>query len=176
MEPAALFSRLLGDAYDALPGEVRRFHSMPLPCRFEGEATVRAAANPAARLAARMLGLPLRNGKVPIAVSIDPEAGGQRWTRHFPPWPMTSLITAHEGLLCERLGPVTLRFRMHGDAVGIRWELLGVSFLGIPLPRGLFADTQAREWAEEGRYRFLAGASLPGLGELVRYEGWLDVA
>jgi len=150
-----------------VPPEVRRFHARA--GRFFGRATVRT------RRWAGLLGLPSRDGEFDIAVDIWRDERGEVWTRHFPPRPMQSRLRAQDGVLVERLGLATLRFRLHARADALAWECFGVRVLGVPLPPGWFRVI-ARESAADGRYRFEAGASLPVLGELVRYEGWLDVA
>jgi hypothetical protein len=64
---------------------------------------------------------------------------------------------------------------LDGDAAGIRWELMSVAVLGIPLPRQWFGEVGARESAEGARYCFDVCATLPFIGHLVAYRGWLDV-
>ena len=54
-------------------------------------------------------------------------------------------------------------------------RLCGWSALGIPLPLALAPRIAAREWEEDGRFRFAVSASLPLAGEIVRYSGWLVV-
>jgi len=150
-----------------VPPEVARFHARA--GRFTGRARV------AARRWGWLLGLPARSGEFDIAVDVWRDGDGEIWTRHFPPRPMQSRLGARDGLLVERLGPATLRFRLIASPQALVWECIGVRILGIPLPPPWFGVI-ARESAADGRYRFEAGASLPGLGRLVHYEGWLDVA
>jgi hypothetical protein len=170
-----LFPTLLGDAYAQLPAQVRALHDRALPHRFTGRVHVRAARSRRARLVARLLGLPLADGEAPLEVTIQASGSGQRWTRHFPPRPMVSDLDADAGLLRERLGPATLRFRLDPDADGLTWTLVGVRLMGLPLPLALFRACEARESEREGRYRFFVRAQLPGFGLLVGYEGWLDL-
>ena len=53
-------------------------------------------------------------------------------------------------------------------------KLRGVRFLGVPLPRFLAPSVFTFESEREGRYHFEVEASLPLLGRIVRYEGWLE--
>jgi Domain of unknown function (DUF4166) len=48
------------------------------------------------------------------------------------------------------------------------------SFLGIPLPLALAPQGIAREWEEQGRFRFDVPIALPLVGRIVHYTGWLD--
>ena len=136
---------------------------------------MRAAGSRPARLIARVLGLPLADGEGPLEVTIQASGCGQRWIRHFPPRPMISDLDADAGLLRERLGPTTLRFRLEADARGLTWTLVSVRLLGLPLPVAWFRACEARESELDGRYRFFVRAQLPGIGLLVGYEGWLEL-
>jgi len=44
---------------------------------------------------------------------------------------------------------------------------------GIPLPRRLAPGGIAYESAEDGRFRFFVEITLPLIGLIVRYQGWL---
>lgn len=160
-----LFERLAD--LSQVPPAVRRFHWRA--GRFHGRALVTT------RRFAGLFGLPSRSGEFDIAVDVWCDERGEIWTRHFPPRPMQSRLRAQDGVLVERLGFATLRFRLHATAQALDWECIGVRLLGVPLPPRWFRVI-ARESAAGGRYRFEAGASLPGLGRLVHYDGWLDVA
>jgi hypothetical protein len=159
-----LFARLVD--LSAVPPEVRRFHERH--GRFHGRALVTT------RRFAGLFGLPSRSGEFDIAVDIQRDGDAENWTRHFPPRLMRSRLRAEDGWLVERLGVVTLRFVLTASAEALDWQCIDVRVLGLPLPARWFRVI-ARESARDGRYRFVAGASLPLLGELVRYEGWLDV-
>ncbi len=173
----SLFRDLLGDALDRAPAPVRALHERPLPHRFEGQAQVCVARGVLARLAARIAGLPRHEGRVAVAVTIERTDAGERWARHFPPAPFVSRLWARDGLLCERIGPSEIRFRLHADGDGIVWEPVGLRMFGwIRLPGFLLRGVTAREGMDaQGRYRFEAGAVFPVIGRLAAYEGWLHV-
>ncbi|MEZ5545854.1 MAG: DUF4166 domain-containing protein [Lysobacteraceae bacterium] len=173
----SLFRQLLGDALDRVPAPVRALHETPLPHRFEGEAQMRAASNWLARLAARITGLPRHEGHVAMAITIEHEGDGERWTRHFPPSPFVSRLWPRDGLLCERLGPSDIRFRLHADGDGIVWEPVALRVLGfLPMPAFLLCGVKAREGVDAlGRYTFNVEARFPLIGSVAAYEGWLHV-
>jgi len=173
----ALFRQLLGEALDRTPAPVRALHDHPLPQRFEGEADMRAARNPLAKLAAFVAGFPQYEGRAAIAISIERDGDGQRWTRHFPRAPFVSRLQACNGWLCERLGPVEIRFRLHADAQGIVWEPVAWRTFGVvPMPAFLLRGTKARASVDaDGRYRFEVEAAFPVLGFMGSYEGFLRV-
>ena len=170
-----LFQNLLGADFDRLPASIRALHDAPLPRRFHGRATVMAARGSMARLIARVLGFPRDSIDADIAVTIEPNNEGQCWIRDFPPRPMRSRLWPEHGLLCERFGPVTLRFRLAVEAGTLAWQLASVHVLAMPLPRSWFAAVEARESVRDGRYHFFVRGALPGIGHVIGYEGWLDV-
>lgn len=173
--PPPLFQTLLGPAFDLLPGPVRRLHAAALPQRVVGRVQVHAVGGRAARAVAAAMRLPAGGGESPIAVEIRRHGSGECWTREFPGRRMRSTLAARAGLLCERFGPVTLRFRLHGSAQGIEWEPVAASLFGLPLPRRTIMGIRAREWVEDGSYCFLAEGGLPLLGVVTAYRGRLQV-
>ena len=78
------------------------------------------------------------------------------------------------GLLRERVGPSTFVFALETSADGMALKLRGVRFLGVPLPRFLAPSVRTFESERDGRYHFEVEASLPLLGRIVRYAGWLE--
>ena len=46
----------------------------------------------------------------------------------------------------------------------------------IPLPQSVAPRTHAREWQEQGRFHFDVPISLPLVGLVVHYTGWLEPA
>lgn len=174
---SSLFRELLDDALDRTPAPVRALHEASLPQCFEGQAQVRAARGVLTRWAARIAGLPRCEGDVAMRVRIERTDDGERWTRHFPPSPFVSRLWACDGVLCERIGPSEIRFRLHADGEGIVWEPVALRLFGwLPLPDFLLRGVTAREGVDAlGRYRFQAAAVFPVLGCVAAYEGWLHV-
>jgi hypothetical protein len=171
-----LFLHLLGADAAQLPASVRALHALALPVTLRGRALAAAARSPLARLCAFVAGLPRADGEVAVAVTLAPAAeGGEMWTRDFGGSRFRSRLRAVDGELHEQLGPVRIRFRLHGDRDGIAWQPLAIDFLRIPLPRMLVDGVRAREFERDGRYRFDVAATLPWIGTIVRYRGWLDV-
>jgi len=169
-----LFARLLGRDFDLLPAVVRRLHLRPGVARHHGEVEVRRGRGWLSRLCATATRLPPA-GQGPITVDIDIQPDTERWTRHVRGHAMPSRLWWQDGLLCERLGWVKFGFRLHVHEAGIEWRVERVHALGLPLSARWFAGVRARESAQGGRYAFDVQASLPGIGLLVHYRGWLHV-
>ena len=87
---------------------------------------------------------------------------------------MCSTLTRGVDGVYERLGLLRFQFRLVAGDGGIEWQVVAVRLFGLPLPRRWFREVSAREFEQEGRYRFEVGAGLPLLGRIVDYSGWLD--
>jgi hypothetical protein len=170
------FSALLGSAFDGLAEPVRRLHAGG-PRRFAGRASVDRGTNALGRLMGWIAGLPPAAVDAPIVVDLAPDGVFEYWTRRFGAHAMTSRLHAgSDGLLHERLGPVTFRFRLVADGEAIAWRVAGARALGVPLPASWFAGVAAREGRDGVRYTFDVLAAVPFVGRIVHYRGWLDVA
>lgn len=171
-----LFQQALGAAYFWLAPCVRHLHGVRGQARYRGITTIERGANPLANLCARAAGLPTAGSAVPTTVVFDASQQGETWQRDFGGRRMTSNLAYRDGLLHERLGIVQFRFWLHvGDDGALWWQVAGVRLFGIlPLPQSLFDGVRCREREHEGRYEFLIDASLPLMGRIVRYEGWLE--
>ena len=172
--PAALFPALLGVAFDGLPARVQALHRHPGAQRRHGEVRVERGRGAWSRLLAWATRLSPA-GRGPITVEIVATPQDERWTRHVAGHAMPSRLWARDGLLCERLGLATFGFRLQLEADAIVWRVVRVRALGLPLPARCFAGVVAREFERDGRYHFDVAATLPWIGRLVHYRGWLDV-
>ena len=128
---------------------------------------------------ARRSGLPLVAGDHELEVSVGQDAAGLFWTRrfdasrtmrsHFLPegrWP--------DGWWNERIGPLQLRLAVDLDGGDWSWRLAGVRWHGIPTPARMLRMT-ARKSIEAGGYRFAVRFAMPWIGELLAYEGLLQL-
>lgn len=169
----SLFARLLGDAMRELPEVVRRVHDDRPHKRLAGRCDVERGRNWLSRLVANVASLPPSATDIPITVSIDIDAAGEVWSRNFNGHLLKSRLWEDKGLLAERLGPVTLRFRLGSKNGSIEWRVASARYRGLPMPARWFANTNAAEHCIDGDYVFDVRASLPLVGVLVRYRGWL---
>lgn len=172
-----LFQSLLGASFYGLPESVRALHAVRGHARYAGRATSERGHSPVARLFARITGLPQSMTDVATTVEFETDASGETWRRDFGGTTMQSRLTARDGHLVERLGPMQLRFflTLYDDA--IHWQATGARLFGVlPLPARWFAQVRCVEAQVQGRYTFLVEAALPLVGRVIRYEGWLEPA
>lgn len=176
MQPT-LFQQALGAPFFRLPDSVRGLHSVRGRARYAGRATIERGRNPLARACARIAGLPAAGADVAVVVEFDCGPRGETWRRDFAGAKMASTLGLRDGLLRERLGPVRFRFALHAGEGAIWWTVAGARLFGVlPLPASLFEGVRCREYEHEDRYRFEVEASLPVIGRIIRYSGWLEPA
>jgi Domain of unknown function (DUF4166) len=175
-EKLSILMQLPGMHDASLPREVLELHRRPRPAQWHGRAQVTAARGWLARLCARVAGLPLVDGDVPVTVTITAAgADAEQWTRAFGSARFRSTLRVVGDVLHEQMGPVRLRFRLEGNAQGISWHPVALDVLRVPMPRAWLCGVTAQESAGGARYHFDVAARLPVAGHLVRYVGWLDV-
>ncbi len=174
MDPT-VFQQVLRAPFFNLPGSVRALHSVRGHACHAGRVWVERGRNPLARMCAAVAGLPPAMEDAPLRVEFSADARAETWDRDFGGHRMSSRLRCRKGVLVERLGPLQFRFALHTADGAIYWNAIGVRLLGIvPLPARLFAQLRCREREHAGRYEFLVEATLPLLGPLIRYEGWLE--
>jgi len=171
---SALFRRVLGDAFDTLPPQIRALHDIGTRTTWRGEATITRGAHPLAHLCARIAQLPPAQMRVPTTVEFAAVEGGETWARDFGGARMRSRYRVRDGRLYERLGAVEFVFALGVHEGEILWATERVRLFGLlPLPAAWFARVRCREREFAGRYEFLVEAALPVIGPVIRYEGWL---
>jgi saccharopine dehydrogenase-like NADP-dependent oxidoreductase len=172
--PLPLYARVMGERYQALPEMVRRIHHVCGDSGASGEAIVTRGQNILARMIARLIGFP-PEGPHALHVSFTERGGVERWTRSFGDRSFTSHLSEARGRLVERFGALRFAFALPSDANGLEMRMRGWSVFGLPLPLALAPQSCAREWQEDGRFRFDVPISLPLVGLIVHYSGWLDM-
>lgn len=171
---AGLYERLVGDEWEGLDEGVRRFH---LRARGEGVFAVRRGEGRFARAVARLMGLPPGGEAVPLRLSVEPHAGGERWRRDFAGREFVTEQSGHAAgpLLAERAGPFELLFRLSVEegALAYRSEgaFLRVKSLRVRLPRPLAPRVEAWERAGAGGVNVTVRVTAPLAGLLIHYEG-----
>jgi len=172
-----LFQQLLGPSFSTLPLAVQDLHAIRGHAVYAGRATITRGRNPVANLFAAIAGLPRTSLDVPTTVEFFADEVTETWNRNFGGARMSSRLTTHDGQLAERLGPMQFRFDVAVRDGAIHWRTAGVRLLGVmPLPAAWFADVRCREREHAGRYEYLVEASMPLIGRVIRYEGWLEPA
>jgi hypothetical protein len=177
MSERSMYQAVLGPAYAELAPAVQAFHRLRGRVELHGEVSIEPPRSPLARLIGRLLGSPRQAAQGPIRFELDAAPAAETWTRHFPGRTMRSHMRLVEGGTRERLGAADLRFTLHAADGALVMQLRAMRFLGVPCPRWLLPRIVAQETGDaQGRLHFHVAASVPGVGLVTRYRGWLDVA
>lgn len=178
MSAPSLYERLLGCAFAGLPEPLRAFHGADGPRIWHGRACVEGGSGRLARLAARLFGLPPAGADVPVTVRVERDEAGEVWRRDFGGRVFASAQCAGRGrwagLLCERVGPVSVGMALEPGPDGLRLGIRRWRLLGLPLPRALAPGGPVCEWGADGRFHFDVAIDHPLTGRIVRYRGWLE--
>ena len=98
------------------------------------------------------------------------------WIRNVDGHRFRSVLSRKGPSLSERFGPISFLFDLPSDEAGLAMRLRGWRFCGLPMPLPLGPRIEARETVEEGCFRFDVQASLPFIGKVIHYSGWLERA
>ncbi len=168
-----MFAQVLGAPFEQLAPQVRALHSIPLRQRWSGQGEVLRGNHWLVAPCAWLARLP-PSSSVPVTVEFVTDAGGERWNRHFGAARMASRLWQRNGRLFEQLGALRFRFALREEGGQILWRAERAWAFGlVPLPARWFAQVHCREREHAGRYEFLVDVSMPLIGRLIRYEGWL---
>jgi len=170
---AAVLPQALGPAFDRLPLAIRVMHGAFAPRVAIGRGDVTLGPGRLARLLAWSMRLPQPGLDQPLTVRFAPVRDRERWIRQFGRHRFASLLRSRDGLLIEQAGPLRVAMRPIPAPDGLTLELVRAWLCGVPLPRRLAPRFTACMRAPECLYRFDVAVSLPLVGPLIRYAGWL---
>lgn len=170
--PPPLYRQVMGPSFDALPEAVRAMHRVCRDGGASGEARVERGTGLPARMVARIMGFPPA-GTHRLHVAFTEWNGVETWTRQFGSHAFTSRLRRKGARLVERFGPLRFHFDLPANAQGLAMVMRRWTCLGIPLPPALAPRSAAREWQEGEHFRFDVPISLPLIGLVVHYDGWL---
>jgi len=171
--PPPLYARAMGEAWTALPTAVRRLHDLSRDGGAAGEGTVVRGRSLLARALAAAMRFP-RAGTWKLHVAFAEADGVERWTRDFGGHLFSSALSRAGAGVTERFGPLRFEFGLPSSPHGLEMRLRRWSAFRLKMPLFLAPRIAAREWQEDGRFRFEVAVSLPLAGPVVAYSGWLE--
>jgi hypothetical protein len=173
-----IYRQILGSAFDDLPPQVRALHDSAALRQWRGTANVKRGHGVLANIAAAMIGFPKAADAVPVTVNFHPDGSGELWTRNFGGRTFRSHqrlgTRRNRHLLVERFGiiDVALALVIKDQRLFLmprRW-----SIFGVPLPKFLLPKGASFEAETDGRFCFDVEITLPIIGDIVSYQGWLE--
>ncbi len=181
----SIYHQKLGaQKFNALPSELRDFHDTQAYPVWHGGADIETGSGILPTLISNLFGFPKAGKNVPLTVSVERgvKSDGvpfETWTRNFDGRIFSSQLSlSDDGFFREQFGPLSFVIGLDADIVNLvmpvqSWRLL-TPFGAIALPLWLAPKSETREYQdEEGRFRFDVKLSLPLIGLLAHYKGWL---
>jgi hypothetical protein len=170
-----MYQALLGPSFHQLSQAVRVFHQLRGPHVLHGWVRTEAPVSPVARFLALCLGTPLAPSDGAIRFELDAQPDREVWVRHFPKKTMTSCLRLAGGELTEHLGLARLHFDLDEVEGRLVMRLKRLRFLGVPCPRWAMPVVIAEEEGASDHMRFHVRASLPLIGQVAGYRGYLVI-
>lgn len=170
-----IFPRILGPAFATLPEAVRATHQTAGITRWTGRASVTRGTDLWSRLLATLFRFPPASEDTPVEVTKTVTAKGETWSRRFGARSFRSYLAATPHGMTERFGPFTFRLRLSVRNGALHYPVTAGRLGPVPMPRWLLPSSDAREYEENGRFRFDVRLLAPLTGALmVHYRGHLD--
>jgi hypothetical protein len=174
MSSLPLYRRIMGERFEALPEVLQRFHGAPEGARAHGTFQVERGTGRLRHAVASWLGLPASSQAVPVSLEIAVEGDRECWCRRFGAQQFVTVQWARGDLLMESLGAVTFSSALLLDGRCLRYEFRRAWFRGMPFPRWASPRVTGVTHADESGWRVEVHVFAPVLGEIVRYEGWIE--
>ena len=168
-----LYENAMGPAYERLHATVRAFHDLRGDVELHGEVETDESTSVIGALISLLLGAPRVRARGAIRFELRAEDRHETWTRHFPHRTMSSTLRLHGTEVVEKLGTSRLTFALEEEDRDLVMVLRAMRFLGVSCPRWLMPRVHARERGHEGRLHFDVRASVPLVGQVTGYRGWL---
>ena len=173
--------RWFGSQFAALHPQLQALHRHGgVLCGEVAIACGRGLAGWLGRRLARSMGLPLDRDRRGFEVRIAHEGESLIWSRRFAEGgEMRSVFTPvgawPDGYWVERTGYIALHLGVDVIDGGWYWRARRAYLRGLRVPLWLLPRTRAGKRVEHGRYVFEVAFVVPGLGEVLRYGGELDL-
>jgi hypothetical protein len=174
MAAPSLYRRILGAQFETLPAVLRRFHDADGGGRARGAFQVERGPGRLRNGLASLLGLPQAGSDVPVRLRVAVEGDRERWIRDFDGHRVETVQWARGETLMECSGHVRFSCGLVLDGSRLRYEFRRAWFAGIPMPRWFSPGVESYVDAGDAGWRVVVRVLVPFLGELVRYEGWVE--
>lgn len=172
-----LYPRVMGKAFLELSPPVQNLHMTGAGKSFQGRCTITRGLNIPAQVIATLFNFPRACPNIDLNITVTRRGETEQWQRHFGSHPMQTAQMAgrgkYEGCIIERFGPARIYLKLVVIDAELHLITAAWSILGIKLPLFLAPSGTTYEHGSDHRYNFHVDVTLPIIGRLVKYEGWL---
>ncbi len=173
-----VFRRLLDHPFEELAAPLQAFHDIAGKAHYRGRSRIERGRNPVARLVATVMRFPKAGRDRAVEVELSVADQVETWRRSFDGMVFRSTFEVgsgrYEGLLVERSGPLCFGMALVADEGHLNYLMRRWDIFGLPLPRLLAPRIVAFEHAARDRFNFSVTISMPLIGLIVGYRGWLE--
>jgi hypothetical protein len=162
--------------FASLPQPVQDLHAVLTHRRWQGRARVTRGRGVMARIVSGVMRFPRDTPDTPLTVTMARYGDAEVWVRDFAGRRFQSTLRLHKGQMTERFGLLTFAIALHVQDGALHYPVTKGWFCGIPIPRWALPRSDTVEGAAGPRATFDVGLSLPIVGAIVRYQGWLEPA
>ena len=181
MGNSPLYVRVIGDAWTQIAEPIRRVHTSHSIIRASGRLRVEDGRPFLARMLARMLRLPRPTAaaETQLMVTVGPEC--EHWRRTFNGRHLkTRQYESNTSELAEQFGVLEFRFRLDASGGNLLYVQQEAAVLVGPvrlrIPAAWAPRVEAREDpAGPTRIKVAVRVVLPGIGQLIAYDGFVDI-
>ena len=174
MTAQSLYRRVLGSHFDELPEVLKRFHHGVGGGSGRGTFRVVRGDGTVRDIVAGMLRMPRAGENVPIHLEVKVNGDRERWLRHFPDRCTRTVQWADGNLLMERFGLTSFSSALVVHGSRVHYEFRRAWFAGILLPVWISPYVDGCVDAGDTGWQVSVHIFAPFLGEIVRYEGWVE--
>lgn len=171
------FETCLGEDFTRLPAPIKKLHAVYGRTVWSGKATITRGTGVASRALAWLFRFPKAAQDISVTVHMDRTDKSEDWTRHFGAQSFRSELTPeanHDGRMWERFGLFSFAIDFKADETGLGFPVSKGRFLGLPIPRAILPKSETKEEVDQtGRATFSVRLSVPFVGPVVHYQGWL---
>ncbi|MQQ09678.1 DUF4166 domain-containing protein [Epibacterium sp. SM1979] len=173
----ALFPRVLGKDFDALPPHVRATHETYDIGRWQGQASVRRGSSMWSKALTMLFQFPPATDRIAVEVTKTVTAHGETWERNFGGHRFRSHLKATPQGMTERFGPFTFCLGLKVEEGSLHFPVLSARLGPLPLPKWLLPVSIAREYEADDQFHFDVKLLAPITHRLlVHYRGQLSEA
>lgn len=177
---STVFEIALGDRYATLPPAVSDLHRVLHARRWTGRARIVRGEGFLARAAAWVAQFPPSSEDTPVTVEMQRHRDTEIWKRTFGGRSFKSVLRPRgdsSGQVEERFGVFKFVINLDVSNDRLAYPVKSGALLGIPLPPFLTPRSDTYEFIDEkGRACFDVNVTLPLVGHVVSYSGWLEPA
>ncbi|MGH6892219.1 MAG: DUF4166 domain-containing protein [Dongiaceae bacterium] len=172
---AGLFQGVLGAGFSHLPKAIRDLHDRAICGSASGQCDVDRGRSITARIISALFRLPPPGRDLPLTVILSAKGDQETWERNFGGYIMRSVLSGSKqsGYVIERFGPIAFTIHLRRGGARLNYDIVEGRFLGLSLPRWLLPKSATYEESLEDVFRFDVRISLPVIGLLAHYRGWL---